>query len=125
VLVVGFDVALVLWLPRDWTAFALGVGTTIGLTVAGGWLAWSLHRSVGSSALHGAGRALAGGLGAAVVAAAVGLGVAALLPTVGAGPSIAVTAVVAVVTLAAFVGVAALLDRPTVRLLLRRRVVDG
>jgi putative peptidoglycan lipid II flippase len=124
-LVVAVDVALVIALPRTWTVTALGVGTTVGMTAAGGWLALVLRRSAGPPALHGAGRALLAGLGAGVIAAGVGRGLADALPTVAAAASVAITVVVAAVSAGGFLAVAALFDRETVRLLLRRRVADA
>jgi putative peptidoglycan lipid II flippase len=123
--VVAVDVALVVVLPRTWTVTALGAGTTVGMSITGSWLAVSLRRSVGSPALDGVRRALGAGLVAAAVAAAVGAGLAGLVPHSGAAGSVAVTALGCVASLAGFLAVAALLDRPTVRLMLRRGVADG
>jgi putative peptidoglycan lipid II flippase len=123
--VVAVDVALVVVLPRTWTVAALGVGTTVGMSIAGSWLAVSLLRSVGSPVLDGVRRASGAGLVAAAVAASVGAGLVGLVPHTGAADSVAVTALGCVVSLAGFLAVAALLDRPTVRLMLRRGVADG
>jgi putative peptidoglycan lipid II flippase len=124
-LVVALDVALVVALPRTWTVTALGVGTTLGMTVTGGWLAVVLRRSAGPEALLGARRTLLAGLAAGVVAAAAGAGLATGLADVGPAASVAVTALVALVSAAAFLAVAAVLDRATVRLLFRRRAADA
>src|SRR4051812_34584203 len=83
VLVVAIDVILVVALPRTWTVTALGVGTTVGMTVTGAWLAIVLRRAAGPDALEGAGRALLAGLAAAVVAAGLGAGLAAGMADVG------------------------------------------
>jgi putative peptidoglycan lipid II flippase len=123
--VVAADVALVVALPRTWTVTALGVGTTVGMTIAGGWLALALRRSVGAPVLAGMGRALSAAVVAAAGAGALGVGVAALLPHAGAAGSVAVAAAVAVVTAAAFLLLANALDRPTLSLVLRRRVTHG
>lgn len=123
--VVAVDVVLVIVLPRTWTVAALGMGTTVGMTVAGGWLAAAMRRSVGRGVLAGAGRALGAGLAAAAVAAGVGVVLAMALPRAGALGSFFAALLVGVVTLVGFLVVAALLDRATVRLVLRRRVTDG
>ena len=123
--VVGLDVVLALSLPRTWTVTALGIGTSAGMTLAGGWLAFSLRRSIGPEVLEGMRRSLVSGVVAAVLAAAVGAGLVAVLPRQGALGSVAVTALVGAVTITGFLGVASLLDRPTVRLVLRRRVTHG
>jgi murein biosynthesis integral membrane protein MurJ len=123
--VVAVDVVLVVVLPRDWTVAALGAGTTVGMTVAGCWLALTMRRSVGGQVLVGSARALGAGMAAGVAAAAVGVGVGVALPPAGAIGSAFATALVGVVTLGTFVGAASLLDGPTVRLVLRRRMTDG
>src|SRR5881397_801013 len=98
VLVVAIDVILVVALPRTWTVTALGVGTTVGMTVTGAWLAVVLRRAAGPDALEGAGRALLAGLAAAVVAAGLGAALAAGMAHVGPAASVAVTALVALVS---------------------------
>jgi putative peptidoglycan lipid II flippase len=123
--VVAADVGLVIELPRTWTVTALGVGTTVGMTIAGGWLALALRRSVGESVLAGAGRALIAGLAAAAGAGAVGMGLAALLPRAGAAGSVVVAAAVAVVTSVGFLLLANVFDRATLSLVIRRRVTHG
>jgi putative peptidoglycan lipid II flippase len=123
--VVVADVVLVVALPRTWTATALGVGTTVGMTLAGSWLALALRQSVGAPALAGTGRALVAGAVAAVGAGALGLGLAELLPRAGAGGSVAVAAAVAVVTAVGFLLLARVLDQSTLSLVLRRRVTHG
>jgi putative peptidoglycan lipid II flippase len=123
--VVAVDLVLVVVMPRTWTVTALGVGTSVGMTIAGCWLAVTLRRSVEASVLNGARRALGASLVAALAAAAAGSLVAAVLPRSGVVGSLLATAVVAVVTLGGFVAVAAVLDRATVRLVLQRRLADG
>ncbi|HET6816990.1 MAG TPA: lipid II flippase MurJ [Mycobacteriales bacterium] len=123
--VVVVDVVLAIALPRDWTVAALGIGTSVGMTIAGAWLATSLRRSIGSTVLAGTGRALAAGVAAALVAAGVGAVIAVALPNAGPSLSVAITAIVGAATLGIFLGVASMLDRPTVRLVMRRRATDG
>src|SRR3954447_10658026 len=91
VLVVATDVILVVALPRTWTVTALGVGTTVGMTVTGAWLAIVLRRAAGPAALDGAGRALLPGLAAAVGGAGMGGARAAGMADVGPAASVAVT----------------------------------
>jgi putative peptidoglycan lipid II flippase len=97
----------------------------VGMTVTGSWLAIVLRRAAGPAALRGAGRTLVTGVAAGVVAAALGLGLVAALPTAAAAASVAITVLVAAVTSGGFLAVAALLDRGTVQLLFRRRVADA
>ena len=123
--VVAVDVVLALALPRAWTVTALGIGTSVGMTIAGLWLAMSLRRAVGAGVLTGARRSLVSGVLAAGVAAAAGTIVVALLPRMGAAGSVGVTAAGGAVALAGFLAVATLLDGQTVRLVLRRRLTHG
>lgn len=122
-IVVGADVALVLAFPRDWTAAALGIGTSVGMTVAAAYMAGALRLHAGAACLEG----VATTIGAAAVSLAVSVGVAFtiawLLPVAGTAGSIASVALVASVCSALFLGVAYLLDRSTLRLVLRRRAV--
>jgi putative peptidoglycan lipid II flippase len=118
--VVVADVALVAALPRTWTAAGLGAGTTIGMTVAAGWMLVALGRGE-PSCLRGVGRTLLSGAACAAVAAAVGAALSAALPRQGIAASVWVTAVVAVVTAGVFAGLAARFDRATLLLVLRRR----
>jgi putative peptidoglycan lipid II flippase len=118
--VVAADVALVAALPRSWTATALGLGSTIGLTVAGGWLAVTLRRRTGATSLAGVLPTGGASFAAALLAAGAGYAVSRALPTVGVAGSVGITAVVAALALAIFLLVVARLDPTTVRMLLRR-----
>ena len=124
-LAVVADVALVAALPRTWTAAALGIGTTIGMTAAGLFLELSQQRAAGSGSARGVPRTLA----AAVVAAAVAGGGARILahamPAAGVAGSVLALAVVAVVCLPVYAAVIGLLDRRGLELLLRRRLASG
>jgi putative peptidoglycan lipid II flippase len=122
---VAADVALVAALPADWTAAALGAGTTVGMTVAGAALAVSQWRGAGRASLAGVGRSLGGCLTAAGVGALAGWLVVHVLPEVGAAGSVGVLAAGAAATVAAFLGVVALVDRATLFLLLRRGPAGG
>jgi putative peptidoglycan lipid II flippase len=119
-LVVAADVILVAALPRDWTAAALGLGSSFGLTVAGGWLALSLRRQVGGASLAGALPTSAVSTAAATIAAAAGYAASKALPGAGVAGSVGLTVAVGVGALAIFVLVVGRFDPATLRLLLRR-----
>jgi putative peptidoglycan lipid II flippase len=124
-LVVAADVALVAALPRQWTAAALGVGNTIGLTVAGAWLAGSLRRQGGARSMQGVPATASIAIAAAAVSAAAGYGLAKALPDAGVAGSAGLTVLVAIVAAAVFLAVIARWDRTTLDLLLRRRRADA
>jgi putative peptidoglycan lipid II flippase len=119
------DVILVATLPRDWTAAALGIGTTVGMTAAGGWLAVTLRRRAGARALDGVTATTSASLAAAVAAAALGYLLGRALPDAGVAGSAAFTVVVAAAALGVFGATVAALDRPTLDLVLRRGKTDA
>jgi putative peptidoglycan lipid II flippase len=119
--VVAADVALVVALPRSWTAAALGVGTTIGMTVAAAGLVVTLVRRAGVHVLDGLGRTTAAALGSGAVAAGLAVLVARALPAAGAVASTAVSVLVGAVCLVLFVASTRLLDPGALRLVLRGR----
>jgi putative peptidoglycan lipid II flippase len=119
------DVVLVAAMPRDWTAAALGIGTSVGMTAAGGLLAVTLRRRAGARALDGVTATTSASLGAAVAAAGLGYLLGRALPDAGVAGSAALTVVVAAAAVAVFGGVVAMLDRPTLALVLRRGRADG
>ena len=123
-IVVVADIVLVALLPRDWTAAALGLGTSIGMTVAGAWLAVALRRNTGRTGLAGVATTTVVSAAAAAIAAAAGFGLASALPAGSVAASLGATAVVAGGCLALFVAVVGWLDRPTLQLVLRRRTPD-
>ncbi len=119
-LTVAVDVVLVATLPRSWTAAALGMGTSVGMTAAGAMLMLALRRAVGTAALRGV-PATAAAVGAgAVGAAAAGYVLAHALPSGGVALSVALTAAVAVACVAVFAAVVGTLDRSTLGLIRRR-----
>jgi putative peptidoglycan lipid II flippase len=124
-LAVVVDIVLVLALPRDWTAAALGIGTTVGMTAAGGALALTLRRRAGADALHRVMPTAWAAVAGATVAAALGYLFGRALPDSGVAASAVFTGVVAAVALTIFLGVVAVLDRSTLTLLLRRRRADA
>jgi putative peptidoglycan lipid II flippase len=125
VLAVIADVALVAALPADWTAAALGMGTSLGMTVAGLGLALTQRRGAGPDSLAQSGRSLGGCITAAAAAAVVGWAVVQALPTGGIAASVGVLAVGGLVCTGVYAGGVALLDRSTLVLVLRRGVARG
>ena len=119
-LVVVADVILVDTLPRSWAATALGLGSTIGLSVAGGWLVVTLRRRTGASSLVGVPLTSGASLAGAVLAAGGGYAAARALPGGGVAGSVGITVVVAALALGIFVLVVARLDPATLRLLLQK-----
>ena len=109
-LVIVADVAIVPFVPRSWVVPALGLGTTIGLTVAGLALTATVGRTLGRAALRGVPRATLAGLGGALAGAAAGAGVSAALPVHGFVPNAAVTVLACAVATLLFLGVTLLAD---------------
>jgi putative peptidoglycan lipid II flippase len=121
VVAIAADLVLVSAFPREWTATALGAGTSIGMTVAAAWQVARLAARGGTTTLRG----LAATTGAAVVAGASGaLGgyaVSRALPAGGVAVSAAFAVAVALTSLAVYAALVAVLDRPTLLAVLRRR----
>lgn len=117
--VVAADVALVVAMPRDWTAAALGIGTTIGMTVAALGLAVALVRRAGSATLTGLARTTAAAIGSGAVAAGLALLVARALPAAGALVSTAASMLVGGLCLVVFVAVIRVLDPDALRMVRR------
>jgi len=94
------DVVAVNVAPSRWTVGALGLGNTLGMTVAAVAMVVAVRRIRGPAALHGMTRAAVAGILAAVAGAAAGAAAARLLPSpavavaVGAGVLAAVCAAV-------------------------------
>jgi putative peptidoglycan lipid II flippase len=124
-LAVVADVVLVAALPADWTPAALGIGTSLGMTVAGLALAVTQRRGAGAASLASAGRSLGSCLAGAGAAAPAGWAAVQALPTAGTAGSVGVLALGALVCAAVYLLVVALLDRSTLQLLLRRGVARG
>jgi putative peptidoglycan lipid II flippase len=102
------DVVAVTVAPSRWTVGALGLGNTLGMTVAGVAMVIAVRRIRGPAALHGTARATVAGVLAAVAGAAAGAAAARLLPS----PAVAVAVgagVLAAVCAAAVSGVIAYL----------------
>ena len=107
------DVALVLALPDVDRVVLLGIGNSVGVTLAGLLLLGRLLRASGVAALSGAARSTAAGLAGAAVAGATGLLVR------GTGPDPVAALLTVVVAGGTFLVVARLLDPTGLRGLLR------
>jgi putative peptidoglycan lipid II flippase len=116
------DVALVPAAPDDWVVAALGLGNTVGMTVAGLLLLTALARARGRAALAGLARALLAAIFAALAGGLTGYGAARALDTDGRLPSLGVAVPAVLVASAAFLSIAYLIDKGDLRAVLGRRV---
>lgn len=114
------DIVLVAVLPRSWTVAAVGIGTSLGVTVSGCWLLAAVSRSAGGEVVEGLRRTAVAALAGAVVAGFGGWALAHPLVQQGVARNAVAAIVVGVVSVAAYLGVASVLDRTTVTTLLRR-----
>ena len=119
-LVIAADLVIVPLVPARWVVPALGLGNTIGLTVAGIALVAAVRRARGAVALRGVTRAGLVGLAGALAGAAAGLGVGAALPASGFFPNVAVALLAGLSTTLAFGLVAFALDGGELRALAAR-----
>ncbi|HEX3706254.1 MAG TPA: lipid II flippase MurJ [Mycobacteriales bacterium] len=119
------DIVLAELLPRAWTVAAVGIGTSIGVTVTGVWLLVAAARSAGMHVLDGLARTAIGAAAGGVVAGFGGWLLAHPLPASGVLHNGLSAVVVAVASLAAYLVVAALIDRETIAVLGRRLVPIG
>ncbi|HLZ36276.1 MAG TPA: lipid II flippase MurJ [Mycobacteriales bacterium] len=118
--VVLADVVLVPLAPREWRVAALGLGNSLGMTLAGVLLLAAVARVAGRAALRRTARAAAAGIAGGAGGAAAGSLVAATLAGAGVWASVAAALVVATVTAGGFTAGALLVDRPGVLRLLSR-----
>jgi putative peptidoglycan lipid II flippase len=109
-LVIVADVAMVPFLPRARVVPALGLGTTIGLTIAGIALLLMVRRERGNAPLRGMWRAFGAGLAGCLCASAAGSGLAMVIRVAGFFPNVAVAVVVTAVVAGVFVAVVVPLD---------------
>jgi putative peptidoglycan lipid II flippase len=114
------DVVLVAVLPASWTVAAFGIGTSIGVSVSGAWLLVSLARSAGRESLTGFRHAAVAAFVGGVIAAAAGTLVARVVPTAGVLGELAIAVAVGAIALVVHTAVVAVLDRPTLNVLLNR-----
>jgi putative peptidoglycan lipid II flippase len=114
------DIALVAAMPASWTVAAIGIGTSIGVSVSGGWLLAALRRTAGGSALAGVRRAFGAAVAGGLAGAGGGTLVARVAPTTGVFGDLVIIAGVAATALVVHAAVVAAIDRPTVRVLVDR-----
>lgn len=119
--VIAADLALVPNVPADWTVAALGLGNTIGMTVAGLLLVAATARTAGRDALRGVPRAACAGLVAAAAGGAAGAALAAAVGTGGTAWTLIMGTVAAIVGVAVFAAAAYASAGQDIRALLRRR----
>jgi putative peptidoglycan lipid II flippase len=120
VVAVVIDIVLADFLPRTWTVAAIGIGTSVGVTVTGSWLLLAVARSAGYPVLDGLLRAAAAGVVAAGGAGAVGWLLAHPLTAHGVAKNVASSVIVGVVTVVIYAGAAAAIDLSTVGSLVQR-----
>jgi peptidoglycan biosynthesis protein MviN/MurJ (putative lipid II flippase) len=120
VLVVVADLLIVPFVPRPRVVPALGLGTSIGLTVAGVALLVLVRRERGAAALAGVSRAFLAGLVGCAAGAAAGSAISVMLRVHGFFPNVGVSVLVSAVVTAVFVAVVMNLDGGDLRTALRR-----
>jgi putative peptidoglycan lipid II flippase len=109
-LVIVADLAMVPFLPRARVVPALGLGTTIGLTIAGVTLLLMVRRERGNAPLRGMWRAFGAGTAGCLCASAAGSGLAMVIRVAGFFPNAAVAVVVTAVVAGVFAAVVVTLD---------------
>ncbi len=119
-LVIVADLLIVPFVPRSRVVPALGLGTSIGLTVAGVALLVLVRRDRGGAALAGVPRAFLAGLAGSAAGAAAGSAVAALVRASGFFPNVGVSVLVSGIVTAVFVAVVMNLDGGDLRTALGR-----
>lgn len=119
-LVIVADLLIVPFVPRPRVVPALGVGTSIGLTVAGVALLVLVRRERGAAALAGVPRAFLAGLAGCAAGAAAGSAISVLLRVHGFFPNVGVSVLVSAVVTAVFVVVVMNLDGGDLRTAMRR-----
>jgi putative peptidoglycan lipid II flippase len=108
------------FVPRPRVVPALGVGTSVGLTVAGVALLVLVRRERGAAALAGVSRAFLAGLAGCAAGAAAGSAISVLLRVHGFFPNVGVSVLVSAAVTAVFVVVVMNLDGGDLRTALRR-----
>ncbi len=119
-LVIVADLLIVPFVPRHRVVPALGVGTSVGLTVAGVALLVLVRRERGAAALAGVPRAFLAGLAGCAAGAAAGSVISVMLRVHGFFPNVGVSVLVSAVVTAVFVAVVMNLDGGDLRTALRR-----
>jgi len=119
-LVIVAGLLIVPFVPRPRVVPALGVGTSVGLTVAGVALLVLVRRERGAAALAGVSRAFLAGLAGCAAGAAAGSALSVLLRVHGFFPNVGVSVLVSAAVTAVFVVVVMNLDGGDLRTALRR-----
>jgi putative peptidoglycan lipid II flippase len=119
-LVIVADLLIVPFVPRARVVPALGLGTSIGLTVAGVALLVLVRRDRGSTALAGVPRAFLAGFAGCAAGAAAGSAVAALVRVSGFFPNVGISVLVSGMVTAVFGAVVMNLDGGDLRTALSR-----
>jgi putative peptidoglycan lipid II flippase len=109
-LVIAADLVIVPLVSTTWVVPALGLGNTIGLTLAGLALLVAVRRTRGRAALHGVTRAGAAGLAGAAAGGAAGWGVSMGLRAYGFLPNAGIVLLACAATVLAFAAVVLVVD---------------
>jgi putative peptidoglycan lipid II flippase len=109
-LVIAADAVMVPLVPRRLVVAALGLGTSIGLSIAGIILVVLVLRARGRAALSGVARATGSGMAGCAAGIVAGLAVSALLPVSGFFANAGITLLVSAVVAVAFAAVVAMSD---------------
>jgi putative peptidoglycan lipid II flippase len=100
--VIVADLVLVALVPGGWVVAGLGIGNTIGMTVAGVALLAALVRERGRASIAGLGRAMLAGLAGAAAGGVAGYAVAAAAGSTGRLESVGVAAAAGIVAILVF-----------------------
>jgi putative peptidoglycan lipid II flippase len=114
------DVILVAAVSPAWTVAAVGVGSSVGLSVSAGWMLYAVARSAGRSCLAGLRRSAAAAVAGVVCAVTAGGLLAGVVQGRGVAHNLAAIAAVAALAVGLHLAVVSALDRPTVSLIATR-----
>ena len=120
ILAIVVDIVLATTMPASWTVAAVGIGTSLGVTLSGGWLLVALRRSAGAGSLTGLARAGTAAVTGGLLGGGCGLVLARAFPAKGVAADLAVIVGVGVAVLVVHTIVVATIDRPTVRMIVDR-----
>jgi putative peptidoglycan lipid II flippase len=127
-LVIAVDVVAVSLVSARWVVPVLGMGNTIGMTVAGAGLLLAVRRVRSGAALRGLARSAGAGCAGAVAGAAVGAAASTVVPVSGFLPNAVLAVLAATCAGLVFALIAWALDRGDLRALvtrLRTRMRNG
>jgi putative peptidoglycan lipid II flippase len=114
------DIALVAAVSPAWTVAAVGIGSSVGLTISAGWMLLALARSAGRETLAGLQRAAAAAVAGVACAVTAGGLLAGAVQGRGVAHNLVAIAVVALLAIGLHLVVVTALDRPTIALLASR-----